>query len=117
MKNLEKDQLFLLKSVNKENADKFLELKKLEKTANQSKVWQTFATIALDRLRNPNLTKPQLNEEKKESSNQTLDYFKAEMEFICACPMMPLPQAKEQLLDLLCLFVKSDMTFNHVPYW
>lgn len=90
MKHLEKDQLFQLKSVNKENADKFVELKMLEKTANQSKVWQTFTTIALDRLRNPNLKKPQPTEEKKESSNQSLDYFKAEMEFICACPTIPL---------------------------
>ena len=117
IQTLEKDQHQLLSSVDKENADKFIELKQLEKTANQSKVWQTFTIMALDRLRSQPVKQDHPREERKDASNQSSDYFKLEMDFLKTSSTMPLPQAKDQLIDLLSLFLKSETTFNHVPYW
>ena len=103
----------ILKNVNKGNADKFQELRSLEKTANQSYVWQTFTIMALDRLRN----KGSLEEKKTQSQSGPDNYQKAEAAFLANMEWMTIEAAKDGMIDLLIMYLKTDETFSHVPYW
>ena len=44
-------------------------------------------------------------------------FAKQESDFIAICQSTELQQAREGMLDLLCLFLKQDHTFNSLAYW
>jgi hypothetical protein len=73
-----------------------------------------FTIMALERLRSK---KGNLEEKKETSQSVQVNFKQAESVFQASCDLGSVEADIDGMIDVLTLYLKTETTFTHVPYW